>query len=149
MPGAEHEIPCAVNQDDEPPLQPGLVQGLHTDQSLDHPLSQAGDGRCASPLQEILQGLVHWPAVLCGLRQAIEVVQHLGAVGIQLVVQLSSAAQFAQEQAQPPPHQKPLVVDHQGEEPGIWDLIDPGVQVGKEVANSLGQNRADLQRRPF
>ena len=53
----------------------------------------------AAPVpQEVLQGLVHRPAVLGRARQAIEVGQHLRAVAVELVIQLSPAAQLAQEQ---------------------------------------------------
>ncbi len=86
MPGAKHEIARAVDQDQEPPLQPRRVQSLHADQPLDHPLPQAGDGSAADFLQEVFQGLVHRPAVLRRARQAIEVPQHLRPICVQLVM---------------------------------------------------------------
>ena len=84
----------------------------------------------------------------CGARQAIEVAQHLRAVRVELVIQLAPALQLAQEQAQPPPHQEPLVVDHHRQEPRVVDFVDPGVEIGEEVANGLNQDGADVQRRP-
>ncbi len=45
-------------------------------------------GALADFLQEVLQGLVHGPAVLRGARQAIEVGQHFRSVGVELEIQL-------------------------------------------------------------
>ena len=82
------------------------------------------------------------------LRQAVEVGQHLRAVAVELVVELPPTSQLAEEQAQPPPHQEPLVIDHQRQEPRIVNLVDPGVQFGEEMAHGPGQDRADVQCRP-
>ena len=43
MLGAKLNIPSR-HQDDEPPLKPRRVQGLHADQPLDHPLSEKAMG---------------------------------------------------------------------------------------------------------
>src|SRR5262249_24120580 len=107
-----------------------------------------GHRGAADSLQEILQGLVHRPALHGGARQAIEVAQHLRAICVQLIIQLSPATQLAQEQAQPPPDQEPLGVDHQRGEAGIVDLVDPGIELGEEVAHGPHQDRTDPQRRP-
>src|SRR5205814_8436861 len=72
----------------------------------------------------------------------------LGAVGVQLVVELAAAAEFEQEQAQPPPQQETFVVDDKGEETRVLDGVDPGVDFGEEVANGLHEDGADVQGRP-
>jgi hypothetical protein len=42
-----------------------------------------------------------------------------------------------------------LVVDDEGEETRVVDVVDPGVEVGEEVANGAGEEGADVQGRPF
>src|SRR5262249_52208353 len=79
---------------------------------------------------------------------AVEVVQHRRAAAAELVIELAPAAQLADEEHQPVPDQEPLVIGHQGEEAGIVDRVDPGVQIGEEMAHGLGQDVADVQLRP-
>jgi hypothetical protein len=80
---------------------------------------------------------------------AVEVGQDLGAIGVELVVELAAAAQLAREQHDPQPQEEMLVVDDVGQETRVLDVIDPGVEVGEEVADGAGEEGADVQGRPF
>ena len=101
----------------------------------------AGDAAAA---QEIVQGIVDRPRLLLRARQAVEIIQHVGAIGVALEIQLPATAQFAEEQRQPPPQQEAFVVNDKGLEARIGDLVDPVVELGEEVAYGQGEDGADV-----
>ncbi len=73
--------------------------------------------------------------VLLGSSQAVEIVQHFGAAGIEIEIELSATAELEQVQTDPPPDEKPLVVDDQGQKPGVRHAIEPLIELRPEVTN--------------
>src|SRR5580658_5875936 len=106
MPFVKDQIAGAVDEYEETALQTGLVQSLHAHQAVDQELVQAGDRVVANAAQEILQRIVDRAGVLCRAGEAVEVGQQFRAVGVELVVELASAAQFADEQQDAQPEEK-------------------------------------------
>lgn len=145
---AKAQVAAAVGDDHQAATQTGRVQGLHPGQPPDHARAQSGHWVSAHPAQEVVQGLIHRPALLVGLRQAIEIGQHGRAIGVQLVVQLPATAQLAQEQPQAPPQQEALVIDDEGGVARIGDGAQPLVELSKEMADRLDEPRADGKGRP-
>src|SRR5207237_6718223 len=83
-----------------------------------------------------------------GARQAIEVGQHAGAIGVQFEVELPTAAQLEQIQRNAPPRQEAALVDDAVLVARVGKTIQPGIEVGIEVANGLDQGLTDAQGRP-
>ena len=63
-------------------------------------------------LDEVIERIVDRTRVVLGPRQAIEVGQHLGAAGIEVVIELPPAAELAQVQSDAPPAHKTGLVDN-------------------------------------
>ena len=91
------------------------------------------NGPCVS--QEVIQGIVHRPRLLLGSGQAIEIVQHLCAAGIEVEIQLSATAELEQIQTEPPIDEETFVVDDQGRKAAIGNAIQPLIELGPEVAD--------------
>ena len=65
-----------------------------------------------------------------------------------LEVELASAAELKQEQAEPPPDKETLVVDNEGEKARIGHLIQPGVELGEKVPDGFHHGFAEVHNRP-
>ena len=124
VPLVEDQIACAVGRRPPRRQQACRVQHLHAQQMPHHQGAQPEHAGDAAAAQEIVQGIVDRPRLLLRARQAVEIIQHVGAVGVALGIQLPATAQFAEEQRQPPPQQETFVVNDKGLEArsGIWSI---------------------------
>ena len=98
--------------------------------------------------QEMIQGAVYRPRFLLGLGQAVEIVQHFGAAGIEIEIQLPATAKLEQVQTDPPPNEEPLIVDDQGQKAGIRHAIQPLIKLGPEVTDGCRQRLTQVYNRP-
>jgi hypothetical protein len=92
----------------------------------------------------MIQGVVDWPRLLVGLGQAVEIVQHLCATGIEIKIELPTTAELEQVQTQPPPNEEPLMIDDQGQETGIGNAIQPLIEFRPEVADGRRQRVTEI-----
>ena len=135
MPLAKREMTSGIQDHDKSPLQAGGVQDLHANEAAQHAGPQPGVGSGAGVSQEMIQGIVHRPRLLLGLGQAVEIVQHLCAAGIEIEIQLPATAELEQIQTEPPPDEETFVVDDQGQEAAIGNAIQPLIELRPEVAD--------------
>src|SRR5450432_91556 len=82
----EHQISCPIHSSYQATLEAGLVQRLHADQTIDHLRSHTSNRFAADASQVVVQGLIDRSALLLGARQAVEVVEYIAAIGVQLKV---------------------------------------------------------------
>jgi hypothetical protein len=85
---------------------------------------------------------------LCGLGQPVEVGEHRGTRIAQLEIELAAGTQLQQVELQAPPGQEAAVVGAGVLDPAVGEAVQPGVEVGEEVANGLDQGPPDDQVRP-
>ena len=85
--------------------------------------------------QEMIQGIVHRPRLLLGLRQAVQIVQHLCAAGIEVEIQLPATTELEQIETEPPPDEETLMVDDEGQEAAIGHAVQPLIELRPEVAD--------------
>src|SRR5689334_5391195 len=96
----------------------------------------------------MVEGVVNGQGGLLGLGQAVEVDQHLCAGVTQFVIELATRAQLQQIQVKPPPGQEAFVVGTGVLHACVGEAVEPGVEVGEEVAGGLYQGPAGDQGRP-
>ena len=99
--------------------------------------------------EEMIESVVYRPRFLLGLGQSVEIVQDFCAAGIEIEIKLAATAELEKVQADPPPDEKPLVVDDQWHKTGIGDIIQPPFEVGPEVENCCQERFAETYNRPF
>jgi hypothetical protein len=97
---------------------------------------------------KVVQGVVNRQGRLLGLGQAVEVAQHRRAAVAQLVVELAAGAELEQVQAQPPPGQEAPGVGAGVLQARVGESVQPGVEIGEEMADGLDQGAAGDQGRP-
>jgi len=97
---------------------------------------------------EVVEGVVDGARVVVGLGQAVEVVQDVGAAGVEVEIELASAAELEEVQADTPPAQKAGLVSDRVLVPGIREPVEPLVKVGEEVAGGEGEGAAGDQGCP-
>ena len=85
---------------------------------------------------------------LRGLGQAVEVGQDRSAAVAQLKIELTAGAELEQVQAGPPPGEKAREVSAGVRVARVGEAIEPGVEVGKEMAGGLDQGLAGDHGRP-
>lgn len=143
------EMTGGIQSHDESPLQTGCVQAPHAEKTTQQLRSQVSVWRSPCVSQEMIQGVVYRPGLLLGLGQSVEIVQDFGAAGIEIEIELAATAELEQVQADPPPNEEPLVVDDQGRETCIGDVVEPPVKLGPEVEDGRRQGLAQAYDRPF
>jgi len=99
-------------------------------------------------VEEVVKGVVNRPRRLLGLGQAVEVIQDVGVVRVQIEVELAAGAELKQIQSNPPPGQKAAVVLDGLLVACIGQAVQPGVEVREEVADGLRQAGAECYQRP-
>jgi hypothetical protein len=129
------EMTSGIQSYDKSPLQASGVQAPHANEATQHACSQLGVGSSASVSQEMIQGVVYRPRLLLGLGQAVEIVEHFGAAGIEIEIQLPATAELEQVQTDPPPNEEPFIVDDQGRKAGIRHAIQPLIKLRPEVTD--------------
>ena len=97
---------------------------------------------------EVVEGVVDRQRRLLGLGQAVEVGQDRRAAVTQLKIELAAAAELKQVQAQPPPGQETRGVGASLLDARVGQAVEPGVELGEEVAGGLDQGAAGDQGRP-
>jgi len=147
---AETEITGAVNGGDKIALEPEIVQGFHADEPLRVLLEQLSEGRAADMADKVIEGFGNRQSVLLGAGQKIEIVED-GAFQIaQVIVSGAAAAQTQSEEEQSPPAQKAPVIIDQRLVTGVGQLVQPGGQLRKEMADGSEERPGqgyDLPRR--
>src|SRR6516165_7278326 len=133
------EMASGIESHDEPSLQTTGVQGPHANQATQHARSQLGERSRTGVFQKVIQGVVYRSRLLLGLSEAVEVVEHLGAAGIEIEIELPATTELEQVQADPPPDEKSLIVDDQRHKAGIGHIVEPPIELGPEVPKSCRQ----------
>src|SRR5207302_905666 len=85
---------------------------------------------------------------LLGVGQAIEVGQDLRPAVAEVEVELAARAQLEQVEGKAPPGEEARRVGAGVRQTRIGEAVEPGVEVGEEVAHGLGQGAAGDQGRP-
>ncbi len=85
---------------------------------------------------------------LLGLGQTVEVGQHRGAAVAQVIIELTAGAQLEQVQGQPPPGQEACGVGASLRDARVGETVEPGVELGEEVADGLDEGPAGDYGRP-
>jgi hypothetical protein len=137
-------MPGAVQDDQEVPHQPGVVEGLHANQAMDHLAAKPAQLGGINVPEEVIQRVGMRNALLAASGQTIEVLQRDGTV--QLEADLPAGAELQQEQRQPRPHHESPVVDDHGLESALPQIGQPAAQLGEEVPDRLGQRPAQGYR---
>jgi len=148
VPPVEADQAGGVDQQYRPAQQAGGAQGLHARQPPGHPRARplpAGEFHVA---REVVQGVMGGRRRLRGPGQAVEVGEHPGAAVAQAVVGLAARAQLEQVQRQPPPGEGAGGVGARPGEARVGGAVEPGVDVGEEMAGGLGPGAAGDQGRP-
>ena len=149
MPPSKCEMTSGIQGHDKSPLQTGCVQAPHAEKTTQHVRSQLGVRRSPSVSQEMIQSVVYRPGLLLGLGQSVEIVQDLGAAGIEIEIELPATAELEQIQADPPPDEESLVIDDQRQKTGIGHAIQPPIKLGPEVEDCCGSASPRLTTGPF
>lgn len=139
----------AIQGDDQVTLEAERGPGPHPDQAVGAALAQAGEG--LAPLgmfQEMVRGVGDRQAGLVGGGQAVEIVQEAALRVTQGKVDLAATAQAQGEDPQRQPEQGTAVILDEGLETGVGHLVQPGVELGEEVAQRADEGRAQLQDLP-
>jgi len=99
--------------------------------------------------QEVVQGVMYRLYFLLGLGQSVEIVQDLGAAGIEMEIKLAATPELEKVQADPPPDEEPLIVDDQWQIMGIGHVIQPPFELQPEVVDGCQERFAETYNRPF
>src|SRR5262249_20702868 len=97
---------------------------------------------------EVVERVVDGAGGVVRASQAGEGVEHAGAMGIEVVVELPPTAELKQVQSDAPPSQETGLVGNGLGVAAIGKLLQPVVQVREEVSDGLGQRLASDQGRP-
>jgi len=149
VPLVKGEHPGAVDRHDQMAQEPKRVQGPHPNQAAGTALTQGGQR--FGPLtmfQEMIHGVGDRQGLLVGRGQAVEIGQEAQLQVAQVKVNLPAAAQPQREDEQRQPEQEAAGVFHEGLEAGVRDLVQPGVELGEEVAQGADEDPAQLQDLP-
>ena len=104
------EQPGAIDGHDELAQQPGGVESLHAHQPPHHFGAHTGETLGLDVPDEVVERVVDGAGVVVRASQAVEVVQHVGVMGIEFVVELTPTAELKQVQTDAPPsHEAGLV----------------------------------------
>ena len=140
---AETQEVGAIHGHDEASEEAKGVQRLHSDEAVDTPGSQSGQGVGADMAEEVVKGFVHGQRGLVSGGEAIGIVQHLRSRLAQVEVELATTSQLQAEQQQAPPGQKLLVILDEGGKAGIGQLVELVVEAGPEMANGFDEGAAE------
>jgi hypothetical protein len=99
-------------------------------------------------LQEVVEGIVDRPCVEVCLGQAVEVGEDLGAAGVEVVVELATAAELEEVKTDSPPGEEACGIGNGVGDAAVRELVEPAVEVGEEVANRLDEGLPGDQGRP-
>jgi len=130
----EREETRTVQCNDELAGEAASIECFHADEPSDALGSQPGDCRRADMTDKMIQGFVHRQRLLTAAGRPIDVFEDMRFGIAQLAVELAAAAELAAEQQQAPPHEELLVVLDEGQEAGVGQLLEPGIESGPEVA---------------
>jgi hypothetical protein len=83
-----------------------------------------------------------------GSNETVEIGEHLGAEVVELEVELPARAELTEKKKQSPPREKACFIDAQARLPAVWQIIEPGVEVGKEVTECLDERLSRDHGRP-
>ena len=131
------------------PLQTRPFQAPHAEKTTHHARSQISIWCGSGVSQELIQSVVYRARFLVGLGQSVEIVQDLGAAGIEVEIKLAATAELEKVQADPPPDEEALVVNNQWHKTGIGDVIQPPLELRPEVEDGCQERLAETYNRPF
>lgn len=132
---AETEKAGAVNGGHQIALEPEIVQGFHADEPLNVLLEQLSESRAADMADKVVEGLGDRERVLVRVGQKIEIVEDSAFQVAQIIVGRAAAAQTQTKEQQPPPAEETPVIGHQGLATRVGQLVQPGGQLRKEMAD--------------
>ena len=132
---AETEIAGAVNGGHQIALEPEIVQGFHADEPLRVLPEQQSESRAADMADKVVERFGNRQSILIGASQKIEIVEDGAFQVAQIIIGRAAAAQTQAKEQQPPPAQEAPVINDQRLATGIGQLVQPGGQLRKEVAD--------------
>lgn len=149
VPLVKGQHPRAVHGHDQAAQEPEGVQGPHPNQPVGTLLAQVGQGlRPLTMFQEVIDRVGDRQGLLGGSRQAVNISQEAQLQVAQVKVDLPAAAQAQGEDEHRQPKQEAAVVFDEGLEAGVGHRVQPGVELGEEVAQGADEERPQLQDLP-
>ena len=149
VPLVKSEHAGAVHRHDQAAQESERVQGPHPNQAAGTALPQGGQRfGSLTMFQEVIDGVGDRQGLLVGRGQAVEIGQEAQLQVAQVKINLPAAAQAQGEEEQRQPEQEAAGIDHEGLEAGVGHLVQPGVELGEEVAQGADEDRAQLQDLP-
>ena len=115
---------------------------------MDHSLTEADPAGQFDVADEVVEGVVDGAGVLMGPSEAVEVGQNASAAGVEVEVELAAAAELEEVQGDAPPGEEASGVGASLLDAGVGEAVEPGIEVGEEVADGLDEGVAGDQGRP-
>ena len=98
--------------------------------------------------EKVIQGVMYRQGGLLGVGQAIEIGQYVRSAVAEIEVQLAAGTELEQVQGQPPPGEEAGGVGAFLLDAAVRKVVEPGVELGEEMADGLHQGAAGNQGRP-
>lgn len=134
----------AIGNERDVPERARRVEDFHAQQPLVQLRAQAlvaGHGRVPG---EVIERVMDGAGPQVGVQQAIEVGQHLRALGAELVVELAATAQLHDVQQDAPASEEAARIENGVLVAAVGQLIQPGLPQREEVAQGLREQGTDL-----